>query len=80
MDTSTKKNQYEELESMDVTTTFNKETDKHKETLSAYSIKGKENILSTSENKEKIYYGYFCMYEYRKQLLHSMYDSSCTAQ
>ena len=42
--------------------------DKHKETLSAYDIKGKEKTLSTSEKKENKCDGYVTMYEWEKKL------------
>ena len=48
-----KKIQYEELESINVTTTWDKEFDKHKETYNAYDINCKEKALITCENKYK---------------------------
>ena len=48
-----KKIQYEELESINVTTTWDKELDKHKETYNAYDINCKEKALITCENKYK---------------------------
>ena len=42
-----------ELEITNVMITCDKKTDKHKETLSAYGIKGKEKTSSTQEKKKK---------------------------
>ena len=52
----------------------------HKETLSVYDIKGKENTLSTSENKENAHDGYVHIYECVKKLLDLTYEHVCTAQ
>ena len=69
-----------ELEITNVMITCDKKTDKHKETLSAYGIKGKEKTSSTQEKKKKARDGYVRMYECRKYLFHSMYQRECTAQ
>ena len=54
--------------------------EKYKQTLSDYDIKGKENTLSTSENNEKVCYGYVPIYECGKHLVHSTYERVCTSQ
>ena len=68
------------MERINAAITCDTEVDKHKETLSVYNIKGEENILSTSEKKEKSRDSYVRMYEYRKHLLHSTYEYACAAQ
>ena len=45
-----------------------------------YCNKGKVNILSTIEKKEKVDDGYVHIYEYGKHLFHSMSERSCTLQ
>ena len=60
--------QSEELKTINVTITCNKEADKHKKTSSAYDSKGKEKTSRTSENKEKARDDYVLMYEYGKHL------------
>ena len=62
-----------ELEIVNANIMWDKEADKHKETLSAYDNNGEENILSTSEKKEKAGDGYVFMYECGKHLFCSMY-------
>ena len=67
-----------ELESTNITSMCDKESNKHKENLSTYGNKGKEKIPVTSEKKENAWNGYVHIYEYRKQLLRSMYERACT--
>ena len=50
-----------ELENINVTSTYDKEANKHKETSSTYSNKVKGKTLSTSEKREKSRDGYVRM-------------------
>ena len=59
---------------------WDKEADKHKETLRAYDNKGEEKTSGMSEKKEKLSDDYFCMYQYDKQFFHSTYEHACAAQ
>ena len=67
------------MESINVTTICDKEVDKDKETLSVYAIKVEENTSSASDKKDKARDGYAQMYEYKENLLHSMYKRTCAA-
>ena len=66
LETSMKTIQSGELESINITTPWDKEEDKYKENSSANDIKGKENTMSMSENQEKARDGSVHMYEYDK--------------
>ena len=69
-----------ELESINVTRMWNKESYKHKETLSKYGNYGKENTLITSENKENTRDSYDHMYECSKHFFHSTYECVYTEE
>ena len=69
-----------ELEIINVTITYDMEANKQKENLNAYDNKGKEKTSIMSENKEKACDGYVSMYECRKHLFNSKYESACEAQ
>ena len=68
------------MEIINVTIIYDKEGDKHKETSSAYDIKGEGNTLSMSENKEISHDGYVRMYEWGKHLLYPTYECMCASQ
>ena len=69
-----------ELESINVTSKYEKEANKYKETLGTYINKAKAKTSSTSENKEKPCDSYFSMYECGKNFLHSTYECAFTSK
>ena len=68
------------MESINLTTTFNQEVNRYKDTFCGYDIKDEKKTLSKSEKKEKECDGYICMYECGKHLLYSMYESAYASQ
>ena len=66
------------MESISITVTYDRESNKHKETLSVHDNKDKENTSETSKNKEQARDGYICMYECGKHFFHLTYERVCT--
>ena len=56
------------MEIINITSTYNKEENKHKEISSIYGNKGEEKALRNSEKKEKSRDGYVRMHECGKKI------------